>query len=101
MRRANSYLLLKYLCGIYLCSMLISLSNLSILLQYGQFPIFSLFWRPFLLPYGKSQSNLRLLHFGYCSNKQIRTNWIFMPNRVGGGAKSPLMHIALLLTYTL
>ena len=24
---------------------------------------------------GKSQSNLKLLHFGYCSNKLIRTNW--------------------------
>ena len=24
---------------------------------------------------GKSQSNLILLHFGYCSNKLIRTKW--------------------------
>ena len=46
----NSDLVLKYLFGICLCSMLISLSNLSILLQNGQFPIFSLFWWPFLLP---------------------------------------------------
>ena len=29
--------------------MLISLSNLSILLQNGHFPIFSLFWRPFFV----------------------------------------------------
>ena len=46
------------------------------LLQNGQFLIFSLFWWPFLLHSNdKSQSNLRLLHFGYCSNKLTRTNW--------------------------
>ena len=46
----NSHVLLKYLFGIYLCSMLVSLSNLSNLIQNGQFPIFSLFWWAFLLP---------------------------------------------------
>ena len=43
-------LLLKYLFCICLCAMLISLSNLIILFQYGKLSIFSLFWRPFLLP---------------------------------------------------
>ena len=45
----NFHLLLKYLFGICLCSMLISLSHLSILPQNGPFPIFSLLERPFLL----------------------------------------------------
>ena len=31
------------------CTMLISLSNVSDLLKNGHFPIFSLFWWPFLL----------------------------------------------------
>ena len=56
--------------------MLTSLSNLSILLQNGQFPIFSLFWQPFFYHTNdKSQSNMRLLHFVYRSNKLVRTNW--------------------------
>ena len=38
----------KYLFGICLFAMLISLLNLSFMLQNGQFPIFSLFWWPFL-----------------------------------------------------
>ena len=46
----NSYHLLKYLFGIYLCSMLISLPKVSNLIQNDHFPIFSLFWRPFLFP---------------------------------------------------
>ena len=49
---------------------------------------------------GKSQSNWRLLHIGYCSNKLIKTNWCFFLKIFsliggGGGQKSPLMHVAL------
>ena len=43
-------MIIKYLSGICLCSILISLSNVSNLLQNYLFPIFSLFWRPFSLP---------------------------------------------------
>ena len=39
--------LLKYFFGIYMCSKLIPLLQVSNLLQNGHFPIFSLFWRPF------------------------------------------------------
>ena len=39
---------------------------------------------------GKSQSNLRLLHFGNCSNKLIRTSWWNHFYRGGGGQKKPL-----------
>ena len=48
----NSHHLLKYLF-LYLlqCSVLLTLSNVSNLLQNGQFPIYSLFWRPILLPW--------------------------------------------------
>ena len=63
--------LLKYLFGICLCPLLISLSNLSIQLQNGPFPIFSLFCYH---SNGKSQSNLKLLHFGYCSYKLVKNN---------------------------
>ena len=93
-------LLSRVFLGICLCSMLISLSNLSILLQKVQFSLLSLFWRPFCYQSnGKSNSNLsnlRLLHFGYCSNKLISKNWrktifIFKPHKEGGGgAKKPL-----------
>ena len=47
---SDSHHLLKHIFGICLCSMLISLSKVSNLLQNGLFPIFSLFWQPFLLP---------------------------------------------------
>ena len=48
--RDNSHPLLKYLFGICLCSMLISLSTVLNLLENGHFPIFRLIWQPFLLP---------------------------------------------------
>ena len=48
--RDNSHHLLKYLFGICLCSILIPLLHVSNLLQNDHFPIFSLFWRPLLLP---------------------------------------------------
>ena len=49
----NSPQLLRYLFGICLCSKLIDLSNIS----NGQFPLFSLFWWPLLLPYQRLKSN--------------------------------------------
>ena len=48
--RDNYHHLLKYFFGTCLCSILIPLLHVSNLLQNGHFPIFSLFWRPFLLP---------------------------------------------------
>ena len=50
MCRYNSHRLLKCTFGICVFSKLISMSNVSNLLQNGHFPIFRLFWRPFLLP---------------------------------------------------
>ena len=69
MCHCNSHLL-KYLFGICLCSMLISLSNLSILLQCSKMVnfLFSAYFGDHFCCHSncKSQSNLRLLHFGYC-----------------------------------
>ena len=45
----NSNNLLKYVFGICLCSILISLLYVSNLLQNGHFAIFSLFWWPFFV----------------------------------------------------
>ena len=53
----------------------------------------------------QSHSNLRILHFGYSSNKLIRTNWqkttfIFKPHMgVGGGQKRPLMYVAFCASF--
>ena len=81
--------LLKYLFGIYLCSMLISQSNVSNLLQNGQFPIFSLFWRPFLLPWQhKLISYLytwAIVLIKYEEFGEKRTNFIFGRIEGGGG----------------
>ena len=90
MWRDNSHPLLKYLFGICLCSMLISLSNVLNLLQNGHFPIFSHFGSHFCYhSNGKNRINPRLLHLDYCSNKLKRRNswkaiFIFWPHK---GAK--------------
>ena len=75
--------------------MLISLSNLSILLKNGQFSFFSLFGGQFCYhSNGKRLSNLRFLHFGYCSNKSILLKNVFFyilaSEWGGGGGKKPL-----------
>ena len=67
----TNHLLLKYLFGICLCSMFISLSNLSICSKMVNFVFSAYFGGHFCY----HKSNLRLLHFGYCSNKLRRTNW--------------------------
>ena len=72
----SSHHLLKYLFGICLCSMLISLSNVLNLLKKANFLFSASFGGHFCYHSNcNSRMNSRLLHFGYCSNKIIRTNW--------------------------
>ena len=99
MCRDNSHHLLKYFFGICLCSISNPLLHVSNLLQNGQFPIFSLFWRPFCYHSNrKSWINTRALHIGYCSNKLLRrclwsVTFIFWSHRAG--QNSLLMHVLL------
>ena len=85
-----------------LCSMLISLSNVSNVLQNGQFPIFSLFWWPFFYnSNGKIQIKTRFTDLDHCSNKLIKLIWwkaifIFWLHRGRGGEQNSFwMHVAL------
>ena len=74
--------------------------------QNAQFPISAYFGDHFCYHSNDiSQSNLRLLHFGYFSIKLITTNWrktffLYFSLMGGGGVqRSPLMHVAFYSVY--
>ena len=94
----HSYNLLKYHFDICLCSMLISLSNVSNLLQNGQFSIFSLFWRHFatiatvkvkLIPEFYTLAIALINYLQETTEKQL----LFFDLK--GGQNSLLMHVPL------
>ena len=71
----NFHHLLKYTFSICLCSVLISLSNVTNLLKMV-IDLFSAYFGSHFCFHsnGKSQINTGLLHLGVCSNKLIRRN---------------------------
>ena len=77
MCRDNSHHLLKYNFGICLCSMLISLSNVSNLPQNGHFSIFGLLWGPFLFPKSNQYQTFTL---SYVANLAIILSRELMTN---------------------
>ena len=62
--------MLKYIFGICMRSILISLSKVSILFQNAHFPILAYFGGHFCYhSNGKSKINIRHLHLTYCCNR--------------------------------
>ena len=91
----NSRLLVKYLFRICLCAMLISLSTSHVFSKMVNFLFSAYFSEHFCYHTNcKSQSNMKLLHFGYCSNRLIRKKLVkynfYILASWGGGAKKPL-----------